>query len=468
LTVSIATTKSQLDKALAGSEDAVRLKVTGIDVKGQMFRHAATVLMLDGRDCAFRSKSQPELEGSVLVEFDYPEANPQRRLSQARVKSTRTELETDSFLVVVELEVAQTMKVFSSQSEPQAAIKKPAPLPIPSSTPAPLAGKAGPIIAPRELSPPPKTDSIAPTLPVANLASSPRVHSDSREPLDKVQSENPIAVREAVKSAVASEIKQEINLLRNWISSELERSLPTIVSAKMESMVQESVEKQISLNCETSMQALNVKVARQVEEKITEIQALRALVEGIAKTLTEELIGISGTAERKFEQKLNARAVAIIESFAEPLAEAEARIKSARADMETVLTQAQNLKQEFNESVLPLRKAMEQWKNVETAGMEKFQSQAAAQLSTCAVQFENQLNKIATERATQFSMEMEKQQALHQQRADETVEKLGAMLQLLHGTAKAQQERLTKHLQTTLASLEKEIRAILLRIAGGA
>jgi hypothetical protein len=65
-------------------------------------------------------------------------------------------------------------------------------------------------------------------------------------------------------------------------------------------------------------------------------------------------------------------------------------------------------------------------------------------------------------------MEMEKQQALHQQRADETIEKLGAMFQLLHGTARTQQERLTEHSQTTVANLEKEIRALLLRLAGGA
>src|SRR5271166_3306843 len=101
------------DQASASSGEDVRLIVTGVDVKGQMFRHPATLLMLQGRDCEFRSESQPELGGSVLTEFNYPGADSNRRVSQAHVKSSKVDLESGTYKVVVELEFAQTARVGS-------------------------------------------------------------------------------------------------------------------------------------------------------------------------------------------------------------------------------------------------------------------------------------------------------------------------------------------------------------------
>ncbi|HVA94695.1 MAG TPA: hypothetical protein VNI36_07305 [Candidatus Dormibacteraeota bacterium] len=537
-------TKSRFDEATATSGEAVRLKVTGVDVKGQMFRHSATVLMLDGCDCVFRSESQPELDGSVLVEFDYPKADPLCRLSQARVKSNQAEIESGFYKVVVELEVAQTVKVVPGQVEPQTVIKKPALQAAPASSLASAEGTGGPVVASRELPPVPKSNGIPQPLPGPNHEGSPTINLVSREPLPRTQAENPIAVREAVKSAVASEIKQEINLLRSWISSELERSLPAIVSSKMEKMIGDALEKQISVNYEAAIQALNADVTRQVgdriaeskdlrsalegmmkklfeeqaelsrtagvkveqeistraattirsfEESVAEMEArintaradmedvtrqfgdriaeskdLRSALEGMAKTLFEEQAELSRTAGVKVEQEISTRAATTIQSFEESVAEMEARINTARADMEDVLTKSQIFKQEINDGMHSLHKALEQFNNTRTAGIEKLQGQVASQLSTCATQFENQLNKISTEKAVQFSMEMEKHQSLHQQRADETVEKLGAMLQLLQRTARVQQERLTEHSLTTTANFDKEIRAVLLRLAGGA
>ena len=461
-------TKSRFDEATATSGEAVRLKVTGVDVKGQMFRHSATVLMLDGCDCVFRSESQPELDGSVLVEFDYPKADPLCRLSQARVKSNQAEIESGFYKVVVELEVAQTVKVVPGQVEPQTVIKKPALQAAPASSLASAEGTGGPVVASRELPPVPKSNGIPQPLPRPNHEGSPTINLVSREPLPRTQAENPIAVREAVKSAVASEIKQEINLLRSWISSELERSLPAIVSSKMEKMIGDALEKQISVNYEAAIQALNADVTRQVGDRIAESKDLRSALEGMMKKLFEEQTELSRTAGVKVEQEISTRAATTIRSFEESVAEMEARINTARADMEDVLTKSQSFKQEINDGMLSLHKALEQFNNTRTAGIEKLQGQVASQLSTCATQFENQLNKISTEKAVQFSMEMEKHQSLHQQRADETVEKLGAMLQLLQRTARVQQERLTEHSLTTTANFDKEIRAVLLRLAGGA
>jgi hypothetical protein len=408
------------------------------------------------------------VDGSVLVEFDYPQADPKSRLSQARVKSNQAEIESGSYKVIVELEVAQTARVVPKQVEPQTVIKKPALQPVPVSTAAKAESEGGPVIALRELASVPQSTAIPQPLPRPKHEGSPTIDLESREPLPRTQAENPIAVREAVKSAVAAEIKQEITLLRSWISSELERSLPPIVSSKMEKMIGDSLEKQISVNYEASIQALNADVACQVGDRIAESKDLRTSLEGMAKKLFEEQAELSRTAGAKVEQELSTRAATIIRSFEESVAEMGARINTARADMEVVLTKSQTLQQEINDGMLSLRKALEQLNNAETAGREKFQSQVDSQLNTFATQFENQLNKTSIEKTVQFSMEMEKQQAHHQQCADETVEKLGAMLQLLQGTARVQQERLTEHSRTTLANLEKEIRALLLRLAGGA
>lgn len=62
-------------------------------------------------------------------------------------------------------------------------------------------------------------------------------------------------------------------------------------------------------------------------------------------------------------------------------------------------------------------------------------------------------------------MELEKHLIPHRQRTDEDVEKLGAVLQLVQGTARAQQDRLTEITQTAVANVEKEIKALLFRLA---
>ena len=111
------------------SDEVVRMKVTGVDVKGQMFRHPATLLTLDGRDCAFLSQSQPEQDGSVLVEFDYSKAEPKHCVSQARVKSIQAETDSGLARVAVQLKISQTVKVAAKQVEAQGVVKKP-PLPV--------------------------------------------------------------------------------------------------------------------------------------------------------------------------------------------------------------------------------------------------------------------------------------------------------------------------------------------------
>ena len=539
MTTSITNTKSPLIDGKAVSGECVRATVTGVDVMGVMFRHSATVLMLDGRGCEFRSKSQPELDGSILVEFEYPGADPKRRISQARVRSSYLELDGDLYRVSVELEVAQPVKVDPNRAETQPAVRvAEQPVPIPITPAGGVESKRDPVIVHDGLHLTPNSIGIPQALPRANQENGAPVRSGIRELVPRTETEEP-SVREAVKSAVTSEIKQHINVLKAWISGEIEKTVPAIVSASVEKMIPETVEKQISIDRQNIIQAVHSDVARQVGERIAESVELRTALETMAKTFFEEQTELSRSAGARVEQELSSRATTIIQSVEQSFAEMEARINVARADMEVALTatqtlkqgiedgmrplqetlaqlndaeragiesfkrqadarlstcaaefenqlarisleraaqfalemevamaRAQNLKQELENGIRPLHETLEQLNNAERAGMERFQRHAAAQLSTGVAQFEEQLTKISVERAVHFAMEVEGRLAPHRQCADETVDKLGAVLQLVQGTARVQQERLTEHSRTTVANFEKEIRALLLRLAG--
>jgi hypothetical protein len=279
---------------------------------------------------------------------------------------------------------------------------------------------------------------------------------------------NPTAYQESIKSAVATEVKHEINLLKESVASEVEKALPGIVSTKLEKMIREDVEKQITANYESSMQALNSDVARRVRDRLADGKELRTAIDSMAKQLFEEQAEQSRAAGARAEQELNSRTAAMARSLEQSIAGMEARMNATRADAEAALAKLQGIKQEINEGVLLVQEALKQIKNAEQPGIEKMQAQAAAQLQDWATQFESLLNKTATDKAIQFSLDMERRMAPHRQRADETAEKLGAMLQLLQGTVRVEQERLSEHSRAAAAGIEKEIQAFLVRLGGGA
>ncbi len=242
----------------------------------------------------------------------------------------------------------------------------------------------------------------------------------------KMQPVDPAALHEAVKSAVALQIKFEMALLKTSVSSEVEKALPVIIASKMEKMIREDVEKQISSNYESSMQTLSANVVRQVEEKISQSRELRANIEGLTKKLFEEQAEQSKTAGAKSEQELNSRAASTLRSVEDSLSVMEARIHASRAEMESASANLQTSKQEISESMSLAQEAVKRLRETEKAGVEKMQSLATSQLREWAEQFENMLKASATERAVQFSLDLERRMAPHRRRAEETEEKLGA------------------------------------------
>jgi hypothetical protein len=158
----------------------------------------------------------------------------------------------------------------------------------------------------------------------------------------------------------------------------------------------------------------------------------------------------------------------IMKSFEESLAALEARVTSSRAEMEAATAAMQSMKKEINEGMSFVQDALQQLRDAEKPGIEKMQAQAAMQLKEWSAQFDNLLNTSATEKAIQFSLDMERRMVPHRQRSDETIEKLGAMLQLLQGTARVQQERLNEQTLVAAANIEKQIKAFLVRLGGDA
>jgi hypothetical protein len=629
LTTLPSNSKPRVDQGMASAAETVQLTVTGVDTKGQMFRHSATVLHLNGRECTFRSKSQPEMDGSILAEFGYPSAI--RRVSQGRVTSNHVEIASGMYKVMVELEVAQPANAVSSAVESQVTAPKPTP-PVPQT--AKVETDIDSEFTDVEFPPPPKPSGVLRPFPQPNHETNAPVMFENREPRTQTAPPDPEAIRESVKAVVDSEMQEQIQQLKGWISTELEKAVPAILSSNMESMekmIGEAVEKQVTASHESSIQSLNVDLAKQIGDRIAESADLRSALESMAKRLIEEQTERSQAAGLKIDQQRDSEAAAIIQSFEGPIAEMEARLNAAsaklqqemdsraqaivrafessaaqieaktdaasariekqlnahadtvirsfegpaadmesrlyaasskvqqelesragaiarslessaaeidarieaaparieqqvnvqadkalqtvsesiaqmearfqaaparieqqlhaqadmvlrslsesiaqmearmngvRSEVDAAINKAQSIKQEMDNGILPVQETLSQLNNAERAGIERLQQQVAEQLAAAAAQFENQLNNISAVRTISFVMELDKHLEPHRVRSEEAVDKLGAVLQLVQGTARTQQERLAEMSRTALATFEQEFRALLLRMAG--
>jgi hypothetical protein len=469
LTVLTANPKPVIGQKADPSSGNVRLNVTGLDAKGQMFRHQVTVLLLDGRDCVFRSDSQPELDSSILAEFNYEGASPQNRVSQALVKSNFSD-QQGGYRVVVELEFAQTAKVNLPQSEARPAIQKPVVLPTPpavkTSAESKIAAFPVPPPAPWENPVVAKVSEPVPPHPVAKDIDIAPTQSDKRSAMPNVLPMEAGEVEERLKTAMLAEIRREMSVIKNSISNEIEKALPALIASKMEKMIQEDVEKQVQSNHASSIQSLHSDVEKQVLA-LADSPDVQAVFQNNAKRYFEENTAQFQSASIRAGEELSSRASAMMRPLEESLAAMEARMNASRTEMESAAAGMEKMKEEINQGMLLVQEAMQQLRDTEKPAIEKMQNQAAAQLRDWSTQFDNLLNKSATEKAIQFSLDMERRMAPHKQRADESVEKLGAMLQLLQGTARVQQERLNEHSIAAAANFEKQIKAFLVRLGGG-
>jgi len=505
--------------------ESARLTVTGLDEKGQMFRETAPILSLEGRDCSFRSKFQPALGSWVLVELDLSKDRPKTSGLQGQVKFIQAEgVATNLFQIWVELESAQEVKIGSNQKPPKAPPVGQQPLSTSSSKADPtVTAKIVPMVA------------AAPSKPPANVqVPASQEIKPGKPPVPASQQSPPTAKpavggvdREAMKAAIASEIKEQLAAVKDSFRKELEHTALRSITAGVEQIVRQAIERQISANFQSTIQTLNSDLTHQLVGRLAGNEELRVSLEGMAKKTLEEQIQSSRNSAIEAQQNLTSRAAEWTRSIEKTFGELESRtkgasdseaaaqekmraakkeleeqIQSARtaaietqqsldsraaelartveasfAELENRIklasdaeTAAQDrthaLEKEVAEAILRLQKTVEQLNHGAQSTIEKFDGHVTAQLNSWSAQFKSHLEAVSRDKATQFTAELQQQLAAHRQQVNENLEKLSAGLQLAQGTARMQEERLAEFSRDTAETFEAEIRAVLLRLAG--
>jgi len=308
-----------------------------------MFRHPAAVLMLDGRQCIFLSKSQPEVDGSILAEFDYPEVSAKNRLSNGIVRSSLVEIESGLYKVTVELESAQSLKIrpreinsvvasvgeFVTPAKNQDEKKLPPVVTLPVPSPA---SHAAHVPVPVTRSGSERASLAVPHGPAAS------VHTTS-----SAAAEMPF-----INGAVAAEVTQQIKMVKESLRDQLEKSILAALSEKMEEAVGRIVETRLGAQPQNAPANFNAELGREIGERIAQSEELRASIESLAKELFADQSRIAQSARTDIEQELASRANTIVQSLESSIGRMEARITAAPAQAE------QNLKAKADDLALSL------------------------------------------------------------------------------------------------------------------
>jgi hypothetical protein len=455
--ISITEKESGQAETSSGAGKEQRLTVTGLDEKGQMFRESAPILELDGRDCHFRSKFQPELGSWVLVEFDTSKAGSKRTTLQGQVKSAQPEGLTGSmFRIYVELESPQDLKIASAPQSAKAAAPVLQPPPLPAPAPAPKAEatrslKETPVEPLSRVKPEMHAGA---SIPVEFQPSKPAPPVARELPVPKPQAETAPLGPQAGATAVAPDMKQQLAALTESLREELEGMVQRTVSSNMEPIIRQAVEKQIAANYQSSIQTLNSDLTYQLVGRLAGNEELRVSIADMAKKTIEEQVG-----------QLRTTSIEELRSAKANLAELETKMKAAEGAATAALERARVLECEVAESTERLQKVVDQLNLSARSTIEKFDGHVTAQLTSWSAQFKNHVDGITREKAGQFTNGLEQQLAAKLQEANEVLEKLSAGLQLARGTVRVQETQWAERSRELAADFEKEIKSVLLRLA---
>jgi hypothetical protein len=447
-----------------------------------MFRESAPILELDGRDCHFRSKFQPELGSWVLVEFDASKAGSKRTTVQGQVKSAEPEgVAANMFRIYIELESAQEMKIASAAPPAKAAapaLQPPAPL-----APAPKAEAPRPVkeastepfsrLKPETNSAAPAPKDIQPSKPAAP-ATAPAAATAHREfPAPKPLTESPVMSREVPAqkpqaeaapsvsqfsaTVPAPDMKLQLAAMKESLREELEAMVQRTVSSQVEPVVRQSVEKQIGANYQASIQTLNSDLTYQLVSRLAGNEELRSSVNSLVKKAIEDEVG-----------QLRKTSIDELRASQANLAELESKMKASETAAASALERARALEHEVAESLERLQKVVDQLNTSARSTIEKFDSHVTTQLTSWSAQFKNHVDGITREKAAQFTASLEHELSSQVREANEVLEKLSAGLHLARGTVRVQETQWAEHSRQLAAEFEKEIRSVLLRLANPA
>jgi len=411
--------------------ESVRATVTGLDENGQMFREAAPILNLNGRGCSFRSKFQPAVGSWMLIEIDLLKQGSKRSTLQGQVKSVQAEgLATNLFQVSVELESAQEVR---PEVRPEVRIDA-----SPQGTQAP---------APESLS---------------GAASAARNKSDVPEKSLRAAA----ADASDLGARVATEVKQQLAAWKASFGQELESIVQRTASSRVEQMVRQAIEQQISVSYRSAMETLNSDLMFQLVGRLAGSEELHGCIEKMAKEILATQMEVSRNSAVEAQHNLNAQVTEITGMFEKSVADMEGRLKVARESVAAILDQVQALEHKAADQTLNLRETVAQLNQTARSTIEKFDGRVTAQLNSWSLQFKTHLGDVSREKSAQFATDLQQQLAAPMQDATEVLEKLSAGLQLAQGTLRMQQEHLAGLSRAAAADFEKEVKGVLLRLSG--
>ena len=464
----------------------VRVTVTGLDEKGQMFRETAPVIELNGRDCHFRSKFQPELGSWVLVEFDSSKSGAKKVTVQGQVKAALSDvLATNLYRIHVELETAQDLKIAPAAQPVKAVVPAAQPVLVTATVaPAAPAPKVEAVPAPKEAittpvertkaepsTPAPFPMETQAAKPVAPFPMETQPAKPAPPALREVAPMKPSAEHagldmEATKAAISQEVKQQMAPFKNSFSEELERIALRMVSSSVEPIVRQAIEKQIATNYQASIQTLNSDLTFQLAGHLANSDALRNSIQNLTKkTLDEQMEQTrnSANADLLNPGELVAEAQ---QALQKSIAEMEERLKVAIDSAITTANGVQTMEREISESTARLQKIVDQLNQAARTTIEKFETHMTAQLNSWSAQFKSHVDAVSMEKLQEFSGSMGQQLTAEMHEATEVLEKLSAGLHLARGTVRIQEAQMAERSQALAAEFEKEIKSILVRLAG--
>jgi len=246
----------------------------------------------------------------------------------------------------------------------------------------------------------------------------------------------------------------------------LERNALRMVSSGIEPVVRQAIEKQIAANYQSSIQTLNSDLTLQLAGHLAGSAELRDSIEKTVKKLVEEQIEQSRKDANGELLSSNAQVAEAQQTLQKSIAEMEERLKSARDAAIATMERVQGMEQEIADSTGRLQKIVDQLNLAARSTIEKFDTHVTAQLNSWSAQFKSHVDGVSQEKAAQFASGLEHQVSSQMQEANEVLEKLSAGLHLARGTVRAQETQMTERSQAIAAEFEKEIKSILVRLAG--
>lgn len=315
-----------------------------------------------------------------------------------------------------------------------------------------------------------------------------RMVSSSLEPI----------VRQAIEKQIATNFQSSIQTLSSDLTLQLAGHLSQSkeLQGSIENLTKKALDEEIErTRTSTNQDLLNpgerVAEAQQVLEKsIAEMEErLQSARDAVTATMDSvqardrEILDSTAQLQKTVDQ-MNQAARSTIEKFDTNISAqlnswtaqfkshvdgiAQEKIEQVTSDLEQQQSSQMReaTEREISDSTARLQTIADQLNLAARSTIEKFDTHMTAQLNSWSAQFNSHVSGVSQEKIEQFAIGLEQLLASQRQESNEVIEKLSAGLQLAQGTLRVQETRWTERSQALAAEFEKEIKSVLVRLAG--